>query len=86
MAAGAASWAHVVPVPGKPGSTGGAVNPEVRLHLHPPLSMLGKLQAQPSPTLLLHREGSSRLGHGLEERVLKAVHEVELEGLGVSRG
>lgn len=51
VAARAASWAHVMLVPGKPGGTrllgiGGAVNPEVRLHLHPLLSVLGELQTQ----------------------------------------
>lgn len=58
VAAGAASWARVELVPGKPGSARGAVNPEVRLHLHPLLSVLGKLQAPPPPALLPHRRAA----------------------------
>ena len=34
------------------------MNPEVRLHLHPLLSVLGKLQAQPPPSLLLQTQGN----------------------------
>ena len=51
---GIASWAPVMLGPGKLGGTRllgfrGAVNPEVWLHLHPLLSLLGKLQTQLPP-------------------------------------
>lgn len=65
-AAGATSWARVPLAPGQLGGPppplgiGGAVNPEVRLHLHPLLSLLGKLQTQ--RPLFLQREGSLGLG------------------------
>lgn len=63
VAAGTVSWALVTLVPGKWGGArllgpGGVVNPEVRWHLHPLLSVLGKLQTQLPPSLLLHREDS----------------------------
>lgn len=50
------SWEDPPPLLG----IGGAVNPEVRLHLHPLLSLLGKLQTQ--RPLFLQREGSLGLG------------------------
>lgn len=76
VAAGTASRALVTLVPGKWGGARplgpeGVVNPEVRWHLHPPLSVLGKLQTQLPPPLLLQREDSLTIrkwagGKGLE--------------------
>lgn len=60
------------------------MNPEVRLHLHPLLSVLGKLQTQLPPPSSTER-AAPHLGNGLEERVLKATCGAGREGLGVSK-